>query len=206
MYRRQNLSGRVKRFALVLLASSAVASCASLGPQVATSDTYQLSTPASLNASSVRGGLQLLVPEPAALKALDSENIVIKPDAITLQYLDESQWSDRLPRLVQKRFAEAFESTQRFDGVGLPGQGLAIDYQLVTDIRVFGVEIGAGQAVVVIGAKLLNDRNGSVRASRTFRAVAPIGAGASAPQYVAALNRAFGLVVQDIVLWTTNRL
>ncbi|MEO1749094.1 MAG: ABC-type transport auxiliary lipoprotein family protein [Pseudomonadota bacterium] len=200
------MSWKAGRFALVLLAGAAVASCASLGPQVATSDTYQLAVPATVNASSVRRGLQLLVPEPTALKALDSENIVIKPDAITLQYLDESQWSDRLPRLVQQRLAEAFEGTQRFDGVGLPGQGLAIDYQLVTDIRAFGVEIAAGQAVIVIGAKLLNDRNGSVRASRTFRAVASVGAGAGAPQYVAALNQAFGLAVQDIVLWTTNRL
>ncbi|MEO0544631.1 MAG: ABC-type transport auxiliary lipoprotein family protein [Pseudomonadota bacterium] len=203
-----SVSGKMKagKLVLALIACTALASCAALGPQEATSDTYQLSTPASLEATAVRGGLQLLVPEPTALKALDSENIVVRPDAITLQYLGESRWSDRLPRLVQQRLAEALESTGRFDGVGLPGQGLAIDYQLVTDIRAFGIDVTYQQATVVIGVKLLNDRNGGVRASRTFRAVSPVGAPASGPQYVAALDRAFGLVTQDIVLWITNRL
>lgn len=194
------------RLALVLAACTALASCAALGPQEATSDTYQLSSPRSLKASPVRSGVQLLVPEPTALKAIDSENIVVRPDPITLQYLGDSQWSDRLPRLVQQRLAEALESTGRFEGVGLPGQGLAIDYQLVTEVRSFGVEIASGQALVVIGVKLLNDRNGGVRATRTFSAAAPVVPGASAPQYIAAIDRAFGLVVQDIVLWTTSRL
>lgn len=201
-----HVTGQFGRLVVALVACTALASCAALGPQEATSDTYQLSTPASLDSAPVRRGIQLLVPEPTALKAIDSENIVVRPDPITVQYLGESQWSDRLPRLVQQRLAEALETTGRFEGVGLPGQGLAIDYQLVTEIRAFGVEVSTGQAVVVIGVKLLNDRNGSVRSTRTFRASVPTGASPSAPQYVGSIDRAFGLVIQDIVLWTTNRL
>ena len=110
------------------LALAALGGCAALGGVTPTSDTYELRAPSVAGASGVRRGLQLLIAEPGALKALDSENIVVGTAPLTIQYLGESQWSDRLPRLVQRRLAQAFESTGRFSGIGLPGQGLAIDY------------------------------------------------------------------------------
>lgn len=205
--RRSGIQYRTKRMAIAATALAALLTgCAGLGPQQATSDTYQLSALQDVQSRSVRRGLQILVPEPAALKALDSENIVVRPDAITLQYLAESQWSDRLPRLVQSRLAGALESTGRFEGVGLPGQGLAIDFQIVTDIREFGVVASAGQARVAIGVKLLDDRNGTVRSTQSFSASAAVSPSASPDQFVAALDRAFASVVADIVLWTTERL
>ena len=204
--RRNPTAARIVRSCVITASMLSLGACASLLSQEATSDTYQLTALPVVETSRVRPGLQLLVPEPTALKALDSENIVVRPDPITLQYLDESQWSDRLPRLVQKRLAETFEETDRFDGVGLPGQGLAIDYQIVTDIRAFGVDISRREATVMIAVKLLNDRNGTVTATETFAASAAFGAGAGAPDYVAALNRAFSAVVEDIVQWTSRRL
>lgn len=191
---------------LASVVAVALTGCAGLGPQQATSDTYQLSALQSVESRAVRSGTQILVPEPAALKALDSENIVVRPDTITLQYLAESQWSDRLPRLVQSRLAGALEASDRFEGVGLPGQGLAIDFQLVTDIREFGVVTSAGQARVTIGVKLLDDRNGVVRSTQSFNATAAVSPSASPDAFVAALDRAFSSVVADIVLWTTQRL
>ncbi len=43
---------------------------------------------------------QILVPEPQALKALDSEQIVVRLAGSEMQYLGGARWSDRLPRLV----------------------------------------------------------------------------------------------------------
>ena len=161
-----------------------------------TASVSEIATPASAR------NRQLLVADPSALKALDSEQILVRVSGAEIQYLSQSQWSDRLTRVVQSKLVEAFENTNRLGGVGKPGQGLAIDYQLITDIRAFEISAeGADRGVVEISAKLLNDRNGTVRAQRVFRAEVP-SSGTDNAAYVAALDRAFARVTADIVGWT----
>ena len=60
---------------------------------------------------------------------------------------------------------------------------------------------GGDRGVVEISAKLLNDRNGTVKAQRVFRAEVP-SAGSDNAAYVEALDRAFARVTADIVGWT----
>ncbi|MBN9072221.1 MAG: membrane integrity-associated transporter subunit PqiC [Rhizobiales bacterium] len=164
-------------------------------------DTYELSAPDAGGASS-HSRAQILIAEPAALKALDGQNIVIKPSPGVIQYLKGAQWADRLPKIVQARLAETFQKSGKFGGVGKPGEGLAIDYQVIAEIRAFDVRVGGGSsAAVELYVKLLNDRNGVVRASRTFKASAPV-SGKTNDDYVAALDAAFGQAARDIVDWT----
>lgn len=161
-----------------------------------TASVSEIATPASAR------NRQLLVADPSALKALDSEQILVRVSGAEIQYLSQSQWSDRLTRVVQSKLVEAFENTNRLGGVGKPGQGLAIDYQLITDVRAFEISAeGADRGVVEISAKLLNDRNGTVRAQRVFRAEVP-SSGTDNAAYVSALDRAFARVTADIVGWT----
>jgi cholesterol transport system auxiliary component len=178
--------------------------CALLGSKSEPLDTYELSAPAP----SVSGGRhtrrQVLVAEPSALKSLDSENIVIKPSAATIQYLKGAQWADRLPRVVQARLVETLQRSGRVGGVGLPGEGLAIDYQIIVDIRSFEIRLnGADRAEVELYVKVLNDRNGVVRAGRLFSATAPV-SGGSNDAFVNALDRAFGFAANEIVDWTAS--
>lgn len=190
----------------VLAVAGLLAGCAAVtGGQVATNDTYELAVPQVSQATAVRRGVQLLIPVPSALKAVDSENIVIKTDPLIIEYLDEAQWSDRLPSLVQQRLAAAFTNSGKFGGVGLPGQGLAIDYQLITEIRVFSVDATTGQADVEISAKLLDDRDGTIIANRVFEASSAVGANGNRA-FVGALNRAFAQVADDMVGWVTGRI
>ena len=93
---------------------------------------------------------------------------------------------------------------RRLAGVGLPGQGLAIDYQIVTEIRSFGVRVdGGARADVGLFVKVLNDRNGSVRASRLFTAQAPV-AGTGNIAYAAALDQAFSQAISELVPWAIS--
>ncbi|KRB57101.1 ABC transporter [Rhizobium sp. Root708] len=164
-------------------------------------DTYDLSAPVSGNGPTAKNR-QILVQQPTALRALDSEQIVVRVSSSEIQYLAKSQWSDKLPRMVQAKLVEAFENSGKLGGVGIPGQGLAIDYQVVTDIRAFEISSGNGShAVVEISAKILNDRNGSVRAQKVFQQAVPAGGGSN-DGYVKALDRAFSTVTSQIVDWT----
>ncbi|MDR9771371.1 ABC-type transport auxiliary lipoprotein family protein [Rhizobium hidalgonense] len=166
----------------------------------AKNDTYDLSAAVDGDGPAAKSR-QILIASPTALKALDSEQIVIRVSPSEIQYLSRAQWGDKLPRIVQSKLVEAFENSGKVGGVGMPGQGLAIDYQIVTDVRSFEIDASNGnQAVVEISAKILNDRNGSVRAQKVFRAMAS--AGGDNVGFVKGLDRAFSTVVSEIVSWT----
>jgi cholesterol transport system auxiliary component len=181
----------------------AVAGCAALGAGPAPLDTYELSAPhVEARGHSSR---QILVAEPSALKSLDSQNIVIKPTPASIQYLTGAQWADRLPKIVQARLAETFQRSDSFAGVGKPGEGLAIDYQVIVEIRSFEVRVDGGDhAEVELFVRLLNDRNGEVRAAKSFTATAPVSGGGGNEAYVRALDAAFGETAREIVRWTDS--
>lgn len=178
-----------------------LAGCAALpGGGPAPLDTFDLS--AASVAPHGHSRRQILIAQPSALKALDSQNIVIKTGSRSIEYLKGAQWADRLPLIVQARLAETFQRSGSFAGIGKPGEGLAIDYQVITEIRAFGVRADSGGvAEVGLFVRLLNDRNGEVRAAKEFSASAPV-SGSGNKAYVDALNRAFGEVAEEIVNWT----
>jgi cholesterol transport system auxiliary component len=188
---------RIGQALLLVLGLTGLSSCGG----AAKNDTFALSAMPEIAGPKAKNK-QILIPEPAALKALDSENIVIRVSDSEIQYLAKAQWGDRLPKMVQAKLVEAYENSGRLGGVGLPGQGLAIDFQVVTDIRAFQIETAGGDhAHVEISVKILNDRNGEVRAQRVFSATAPV-SGAGNPAFIAALDAAFADVTRDMVAWT----
>jgi cholesterol transport system auxiliary component len=166
------------------------------GSKPAALDTVTLSA-GEIGGSARKSGVQILIAEPKALKIYDSQNIVVATSSTGLEYLGGAQWADRLPSLVQVKLAEALQNAG-YAAVGLPGQGLAIDYQLISEIRDFSVRTDGGdRAHVAIFVKLLNDRNGDVVASRAFEGSAR----ASSGNFPAALDAAFADVSADIVAW-----
>ncbi|PHP66595.1 ABC transporter [Zhengella mangrovi] len=179
-----------------------VSSCALVGGKPKPLDTFDLSAvqPSQSGPRVVRK--QVLVNEPVALKALDGENIMLRPAPGEIAYLGGAQWSDRLPKVIQARLIESFQRSGRIRGIGRPGEGLAIDYQMITDVRSFEVLLdgGAPRARVALAVRLLNDRRGVVARQKVFEAEAPL-AGRSNGDYVRALDAAFNDVSSQIVDW-----
>lgn len=170
-------------------------------------DTFNLSAPQPAVSSANRKNLQLLVPPPTALKAIDSENIVVSSAPRSIEYLKGAQWGDRLTNIVQSRLVQAYENTGVFGGVGRPGDGLAINYQILTDLRSFGIQAyGSGtSAVVELAVRLMNDKTGEVRATRIFRNEVPVSGGSNS-DYVKAINTAFDRTLSEVVTWTVSSL
>ena len=169
-------------------------------------DTYDLTAVSVQSSTPRRARTQVLVAEPGALKVLDGENIVIRPTAGSVEFLGGAQWADRLPRIVQARLVEALQATGRLGGVGKPGEGLAIDYQIITEIRAFQIRLDGGdRAEVELFVKVLNDRNGTVRAASSFSATAPV-SGSGNAAFTAALDQAFRSAAGKIVDWAIARM
>lgn len=192
----------LRRVAL-LGSAGALAGCSSVLGSFSTTDTYDLTAPVDVK---VAGGTraQILVADPQALTVLDSDRVVVRDGATEIRYLGGSQWSDKLPRLLQARLIQTFENSGRARAVGKPGQGLAIDYQVVTDIRRFEYQAKERQAAVEISAKLMNDRDGRVVATQIFRAEVPV-ASDSAKAIITALDGALDKVLVGILRWVVGR-
>ena len=189
----------VFRCATALILTTALGGCALVKGADAPRETYDILAPTTVaRTGSTRA--QLLVKEPTALKALNSDRIVLKPSPRVITYVAEGQWLDTAPRLVQARLVEAFENTGRTGATAKPGDGLVIDYQLVTNLRRFDIDGRSNEAVMELSVKLLTDRTGKVRDARIFSASVPVGT-ASADGYVVALDAAFDAVARDVIAW-----
>lgn len=178
-----------------------LASCASSGP----SALYGLNAAQIDSAKGRKRGAQILVSRPRALKALDTEYIAVVDRGPVYSYFPKAAWADALPSVVQTKIVQTLENTGRLRGVGFPGDGLLIDYQLQTELRAFELLIdGANRGVVEIAAKLVNDRNGRAVANRVFRAETLAG-GNSVDKAVEALNTAADQVFGEIAVWILQR-
>ncbi len=181
----------------------ALAGCSLLGGGSSALATFDLDAPTGAAATHATAA-QVLVPEPVALKALDTERIVVRPSANEISYYPGAQWSDRLPRLVQNRLVQTFENAGRIRA-GTPGQGLSIDYQVLTDLRAFDYDAATKTGRVEISVKLMNDHDGKVVATQLFSGEAPVAAD-NAGSVASALDTALETQMQAIVAWTAKRI
>jgi len=173
---------------------------------------YDLAAPRTFPASQKAAKSQLVVLEPTAVVALDTQRIIIEVRAGETAEKDNAQWSDTIPKLLQARIVQSFENSNHLGAVARPMEGLTADYQLAIDVRSFQVSnvtdladrsaAGSMAARVAFAAKILAD-NGRIIGSRTFDALVPapdLDAAAAA----AALDKAFAEAVMDLVVWTAG--
>lgn len=181
-----------------LLLPLAVAGCAAVLPQ-SPNAIFDLSAPG--NAAPARGSLQILVPQPTAVKALDNDRIAARPAPSQYAYLPNAVWSDLLPKLLQARLVETLQNSGRVRAAAQPGQGLLINYQLLLNIRAF--ELQGNGAVAEFGLKLMDDSNGRVIRSRVVRQIVPVHSLDNAT-IVAALDAAMDAAFLEISRFTVG--
>jgi cholesterol transport system auxiliary component len=194
--------------AAALCLAFALAGCSTLGlaSTPKPDDIYDLAAPTAFDGTAKRSSVQLLVPLPNASDALASERIAVRSHGGSISYLPGVSWSDELPPLVQTIMVRAFENSGRVKAVGKPGESLAIDDQVIVDIRAFELDVaGSPMARVTLGVKLLDERTGKVRANRVFDVTRP--SSSDRPKdAIAALDQATSAAVADVVVWTASAL
>lgn len=167
--------------------------------------TYDLSAPQSFTGRAAAGRGSLVVFEPAAIKTVDSNRMVARSGG-QISYVPAAQWTDRLPSLVQTRIVQSFENAGRIGSVSRAGDRVAGDYQLITDIRAFELDVRGGSNVarVEIAAKIVSNRHGGrVLSGRVFQAEVPAGA-VTGPSASHSLDQALGQVLVELVGWASG--
>ena len=149
-------------------------------------------------------GMQIAAPEPSALVAFETQKVLVEPSKGVLQPLEDGQWADSLPKLIQATFVQSLENAG-FSHVAKSMDGFTPDVQILLDIRSFAVSLTPPLAAKIeISAKILG-ADSKIVAERVFRAEAPA-TGGDTPAAAAALNAAFQHVARDIVEWARDRI
>lgn len=166
--------------------------------------TYDLTAPKDVSA---RGNsrAQIMVAEPTALQAINSDRILVHGANGQISYLPAAQWADRLPLLVQARLIQTFENAHRIGMVGRPDDKFTPDALLVTELRDFQIDAGATPvAVVTVAARVVSQKSGRIVAANLFSARVPT-SGLNGQQATSALDQALRKVLVDIMGWTTSK-
>jgi phospholipid/cholesterol/gamma-HCH transport system substrate-binding protein len=162
---------------------------------------YDLAVPATVTGMGGTDILPLAVADPTALIILDSQKIIVRSaSGARTQMPGGAQWADTLPKLLQARILQTLENAASPKKIVRTGDNLAVDRQLLLDIRSFDLVVTENPvALIEIAAKVVADGN-RVIGAQTFTATAPAasldGSGASA-----AFNKAFGEVAAALVAW-----
>lgn len=149
---------------------------------------------------------QLIVNEPSAVRALETDRIMVKPGPAQIAYYKDAAWGDRLPRLIQARMVEAFENAGLISAVGSRTDRLDADFELASEVRAFQVEIENGQATArtSLFVKVVDGDNGRVLSSRRFESSSPTSS-TNVNEMVVSLNQSFDQVMQDVIPWVAAR-
>jgi phospholipid/cholesterol/gamma-HCH transport system substrate-binding protein len=145
----------------------------------------------------------LVVQYPIAAAALGQDKILIRDAGGLKPFTPEAKWSDMLLEEVQSSIVQSFENAGLLGQVSRPVEGVAADFQLVTDIRNFQILAGTpATADIEFSAKVLN-AEGHVAGARLFRTNNPVHS-LDAVGVANALDAAFGSMLTDLVVWTST--
>jgi phospholipid/cholesterol/gamma-HCH transport system substrate-binding protein len=146
---------------------------------------------------------RLLVPDPSSILTFDTQKILIRSAAGTYSSIEDAQWADNLPKLMQARVLQSFENAHQLDAVSRPMDQVEGAYRLELGIRNFQITLmPAPTALVEFSARLLDDK-GKVLGAQLFSASVPAKS-MQAADAIAALNAAFTQTEHELVTWTVG--
>jgi len=197
---------RVSRRCVPSVLALAMAGCATLlgiGPPP---HLYRV-TPKSTYPNLPHPAVQLLIDVPLAPAGLDTARIALSRSAISIDYFADSEWTDRLPRLVQTALLESFENSRAITAIDRESIGLRADFILKTEIRHFEALYDSLNAPPVVWAaiiaRLVSSSGREIVAQSSFERRHPAAAN-EIPQIVLAFDEALGGTMEDIVVWTAR--
>ncbi|SEW30871.1 cholesterol transport system auxiliary component [Cognatiyoonia koreensis] len=201
------------RFLAVMFAAAALSGCAAISALTDAStplEVYELRSPVDITPRQGRTlPLDVIVELPTSSGTLETDRIMIRPNALQAQYLPEVRWSDATPVMVQNLMLRAVEATSAVRYVGRKPLGLSGDYAVVTELLDFHAEVGADGETAVIQqrmiVRLVRERDASIVASRTFKASA-VSPTLDTPDLVAAFDVASNQLFTQFADWIVTAL
>lgn len=200
---------------ILTLVLAALTGCAGLGTLRQASkpnDLYLLTPKSTFSTSLPRIQKQVVVQEPTATAAVNTDQIAIQPTLLQVQYLPRARWVDRAPLIVQALMVESYENTGKVAAVGRSTVGLRADYVIAPDLREFqGIVVSETEnsktvrVEVRINIKIIDEFDDKIIASSSFQENV-VAASDQTADLVDAFDVALGRTMRDAVEWSIRRI
>ena len=200
-------AARLSRRWLLGAPSLALTGCASLLGLGPAPHLYRVTLKSTYPANLPHPSVQILVDVPLAPAGLDTTRIALSHSAVSIDYFADSEWTDRLPQLVQTALLESFENSRAITAIDRESIGLRADFILKTEIRHFEALYdspnGPPVVWVAIITRLVAPSGREIVAQSSFERREQASAN-EIPRIVVAFDEALGAVIKDIVVWTAS--
>ena len=151
--------------------------------------------------------VQLLINEPLAPGGLDKSRIALSRSPVSIDYFADSEWTDRIPLLVQTAILQSFENSRAITAIDRESAGLRADFILDPGIRhfeaVYDSANGPPEIWVAMNVRLVDPSSRDVVAQTLFERRERASAN-DVPSIVTAFDEALGGVMKEIVVWTVT--
>ena len=191
---------RMKKLALALSLSAALAGCVSLGkdpPPTLLTLTPAVTAPAGLSATG-KPADALTVIEPDAPQKLDVARVPVQVDGATVAYLKDAVWVEKPARLFARLISETIRAKQTRMVIAGSDIRFAAATKLSGQLTEMGYDAQSSSVVVRFDA-VLQQPDGQVM-TRRFEATVP-GVQATPEAVGPALNEAANKVAADVAAW-----
>ena len=200
-------AARLSRRWLSSTMALAVTGCASLLGLGPAPHLYRVTPKSTYPANLPHPSVQILIDVPLAPAGLDTTRIALSHSAVSIDYFADSEWTDRLPQLVQTALLESFENSRAITAIDRESIGLRADFILKTEIRHFEALYdspnGPPVVWVAIITRLVAPSGREIVAQSSFERREQASAN-EIPRIVVAFDEALGAVIKDIVVWTAS--
>src|ERR1700737_641777 len=152
-------TARISRRGLASAMALLPVGCASLLGLAPSPHLYRVPPQSNYPANLPHLSTQILVDVPLSPAGLDTPRIALSRSAVSIDYFADSEWTERVPLLVQTALLESFENSGAIAAIDRESMGLRADFILKTEIRhfeaVYDSPNGAPDVRVAINARLV---------------------------------------------------
>ncbi|HEY9119490.1 MAG TPA: ABC-type transport auxiliary lipoprotein family protein [Marinobacter sp.] len=194
------------RLILTTAATLLLASC-TVFPEQPAHQVFQLPESTVPESTSIPIDTTLRVSAPLAITPIDSNRILVKPDAHEMRAYEGARWSNRAPVMLGNYLLESFRRDGRIATVVSDTSPARSHLTLVGDLSRFQAEYHDGSPVihVQLNLQLIDERSRATIANNHFEASHPA-AGEDVNAVVEAFGEASDEMARQVIAWTVEQL
>ncbi|NMT64798.1 ABC-type transport auxiliary lipoprotein family protein [Marinobacter orientalis] len=173
---------------------------------------FQLPAPAVQETAAESVDRTLRVTTPLAVAPIDSNRILVKPDAHEIRAYEGARWSNRSPIIVGNYLLESFRQDGRLATVVGNTSPARSDLTLAGDLTRFQAEYPGGEhrngnpvVHLELNLQLINERSRETLASKHFGVTRPAN-GEDVASVVEAFGKASDELARQVIEWTAEQL
>jgi cholesterol transport system auxiliary component len=200
---------QISKVSIACLLPLAILSACSILPSPSQVNVYQLpesSIKSATNNASPKA-ISLRINRPNSNTQINSQRILVMPEANLINAYQGARWSDSAPTIVRNRIMNAFVSDGRIGSISSDDRTIYADAELDSYLQSYQTEYinGTPQVVIRINVQLINVNTRKIISHRVFE-VTQTTTGVNVPQIVVAYGEALDKLNRQLIDWTLSQI